>query len=233
MLTDCISKIRSDLLSMQDLSYRDFHSKLMPTVDKDRIIGIRTPILRKYAKELLKSKPETCTIFLNALPHKYYEENNLHAFIIEQEKNFDNCITLLNAFLPHVDNWATCDCMNPKVLMQNKNALWKIIPMWISSESVYTARFGIKCLMTHFLDEAHCDASMSLVSALRTDEYYINMMIAWFFATALALQYEKALEYIRTDKLTPWCRNKAIQKAVESYRITKEQKEHLRTLKCN
>lgn len=226
-----ISTIKLQLLSMADSEYRDFHSALMPTVDKSKIIGIRTPLLRAYAKQLNKNYPYLCTQFLAALPHEFYEENNLHAFIIEQQKDFDTCIALLNEFLPHVDNWATCDCMNPKILAKDRDKLWNIVPQWLASNNVYAVRYGIKCLMTHFLDNEFCDACMSLVASVRSEEYYINMMIAWFFATALAFQYEKALEYISSDILTAWCKNKAIQKARESLRITAEQKVFLNTLK--
>ena len=219
--------VRSELFAMADMGYRDFHSKLMPTVEKSAVIGVRTPPLRKYAKQLYKNSPDTCMAFMSQLPHSYYEENNLHAFIIEQQKDFDVCIQMLKDFLPYVDNWATCDCMNPKILGKNRQLLWDIIPFWLASGSAYTVRFGIKMLMTYFLDDEYAYASMEKVCAIRSEEYYINMMISWFFATALALQYSKAKEYIETYRLSEWCHNKTIQKSRESYRITDEQKQYL------
>lgn len=225
-----MNTIRTRLFAMADQQYRDFHSKLMPTVGKTTVLGVRTPLLRRYAKQLVNDFPDLCNEFLTNLPHPYYEENNLHAFIIEQQKDFDKCICMLDSFLPYVNNWATCDCMNPKVLGKNKQLLWDIIPHWLCSDKTYTVRFGIKMLMTHFLCDEYCDASMEKVCGIRSDEYYINMMISWFFATALALQYDKAKKYLESRRLSEWCHNKAIQKARESFRVCDEHKIYLKTL---
>lgn len=222
-------EIRQKLFTMQDIDYREFHSKLVPTIDKERIIGIRTPILRKYSKEL--SKDKNIDIFLNTLPHCFYEENNLHAFCIEQEKDYDKCILLLNEFLPYVDNWATCDSISPPIFAKHKDKLISQIQIWLKCSDIYAVRFGLKCLMTHYLDDEFKSEYLKIASSVRSDEYYIKMMISWFFATALTKQYEKTLPYIENNLLDIWIHNKTIQKCVESYRITTEQKEFLKTLK--
>ena len=214
---------------MQDTAYRDFHSRLVPTLDKETIIGVRTPALRTFAKEI--SKSEDINLFLNSLPHKYYEENNLHAFIIEGISDFDECVKALDKFLPYVDNWATCDSLRPKCFRGNEERLLPKALGWIADDRVYVKRFGIGVLMNHFLDEHFEECYLEAVSVIRSDEYYINMMIAWFFATALAKQYDKAVVYLEQHLLDVWTHNKTIQKSIESYRITKEQKEYLKTLK--
>lgn len=214
---------------MQDLAYRDFHSRLVPTLDKNTIIGVRTPLLRKFAKRL--TKEGSVEEFLSALPHKYYEENNLHAFIIEDIKDFKTCISNLERFLPYIDNWATCDSLRPKCFRGNEERLYLKALHWIEDDRVYVKRFGIGVLMNHFLDEHFEECYLEAVSVIRSDEYYINMMIAWFFATALAKQYDKAVVYLEQHRLDVWTHNKTIQKSIESYRITKEQKEYLKTLK--
>ena len=226
-----VSNIREFLFAQQDTCFRDFQSKLMPTVDKGHVIGVRTPILRKFAKTLAKEFPETAEAFLQSLPHTYFEENSLHAFLIEGIRDFDACIAAVNAFLPYVDNWATCDQMSPKVLGKHPEALLIQIRHWLASDQTYTVRFGIRMLMTFYLDAHFRTEYTDMVAALRTEEYYINMMIAWYFATALAKQYDAALPYLEQRRLDVWCHNKAIQKAVESYRITAEQKAYLRTLR--
>ena len=213
---------------MRDENYRSFHLPLIPSVEPDKVIGIRTPKLRAFAKEI--SKRQDKNEFLFALPHRYYEENCLHAFIICLEKDFDKCTDLLDSFLPFVDNWATCDCMSPKVFKKHPAKLMEHIKRWISSEHTYTVRFGIKCLMNYFLDEHFSPDILKIVADIRSEEYYINMMIAWFFATALAKQYDHALVYLKENRLGKWCHNKTIRKAIESYRITNEQKAYLRTL---
>lgn len=213
---------------MGENKYREFSSKLMPTVEKSRVIGIRTPVLRKYAKSL-----ENYNDFLNDLPHRYFEENNLHAFLIEREKDFECCIEKLNAFLPYVDNWATCDSMKPKVLKQEPQKLLKHIKKWLSSNDVYAVRYAINLLMSFYLDENFDENHLKMVAAIKTDEYYINMMRAWYFATALAKQYEKAVLYIENNLLDVWTHNKTIQKSVESFRITDKQKRYLKTLKIH
>ena len=217
------SVIQKTLFSMGEEKYRDFTSKLIPTVDKNTVIGIRTPLLRKYAKGL-----ENYDEFLEKLPHKYFEENNLHAFLIEREKDFDRCIEKLDKFLPYVDNWATCDSMKPKVLKREPEKLLRHINRWIASGDIYAVRYGINLLMSFYLDNNFDEKYLEIVADIQSEEYYINMMRAWYFATALAKQYEKTVEYIEKNVLDKWTHNKTIQKAVESYRISKVHKEYLR-----
>ena len=224
-----LDEIKEELFLQQDTVYRDFQAKLIPTIDKETVIGVRTPALRKMAKQL--AKREDIGAFLEALPHTYFEENQLHAFIIAERKDFAQCMEELCAFLPYVDNWATCDQMSPKVFKKYRRELLPHIREWLVSDQTYTVRFGVGMLMAHFLDE-DCDmAYPEMVSKIRSEEYYVNMMIAWYFATALAKQYEAVLPYIEEKRLETWTHNKAIQKAVESYRITPEQKGYLRGLK--
>lgn len=217
------------LFSLRDSGYRDFHARLMPTVDKETIIGIRTPQLRKFAKEFAK-KPES-ELFLHELPHRYYEENNLHGFLISNMKDYERCVRELYRFLPYVDNWATCDLMSPKIFKKHLPELLEHIKNWIASEHTYMVRFGIGMLMSFYLDEAFEPEYLRMVSFVKSEEYYINMMIAWYFATALAKQYDSAVIYLEEKRLDKWTHNKTIQKAVESYRITEQQKLYLRTLK--
>lgn len=214
---------------MQDLSYRDFHAKLVPNLDKEKIIGVRTPALRKFAKEF--AKDERAAQFLSALPHEYYEENNLHAFLIAEIKDFDKCAAAVSRFLPYVNNWATCDGLSPKVFAKNKAKLLPLIDEWMGSSDVYAVRFGIGMLMAHFLDEDFKPEYLAKVATVKSGEYYINMMAAWYFATALAKQYAAALPLFEEKRLDPWVHNKAIQKAVESFRVTDEHKAYLKTLK--
>lgn len=218
--------IQKMLLSMQDIKYRDFHAKLMPNIDKSRIIGVRVPQIRAFAKQIKNDTGD----FLENLPHKYYEENNLHAVLISEISDFGVCIEKLNKFLPYVDNWATCDSMKPKCFKKNKHKLLLEIEKWLKSRHEYTVRFGILMLMTHFLDEDFDEKYLEKVSKIKSDKYYINMMIAWYFATALAKQWDCAVKYLENRTLPEWVHKKAIQKARESYRITKEQKEYLKTL---
>ena len=224
-----LNDIRTELFKMQDMDYRNFNSKLIPTVDKESMIGIRTPELRKYAKQLGKSSE--VKEFLQALPHKYFDENQLHAFIISEIKDFKNCIAEINRFIPYIDNWATCDQLSPKVFKKHHNELFAYIKDWLKSDKVYTLRFGIGMLMEHFLDEDFDILYPETVSKIRSDEYYVNMMIAWYFATALAKQYESIIPFIENNSLDIWTHNKAIQKSIESYRITDEQKAYLREFK--
>lgn len=226
MLTE---EIRKQLFSMQDLKYRDFQSKLIPTVDYKTVIGVRTPQLRKYAKQLVKT--EGITEFLRDLPHLYFDENQLHAFIISEIKDYGRCMEEVEIFLPYVDNWATCDQLLPKAFKNHEKELLEVIRKWIVSDKTYTVRFAIGMLMKYFLDEHFDFEYPKMVAQIRSEEYYINMMIAWYFATALAKQYEAILPFIENPCLDVWTHNKAIQKSVESYRITKEQKEYLRSLK--
>ncbi len=218
--------IQQELLSMGEENYREFSSKLMPTVEKSKVIGIRTPILRKYAKELKGYEG-----FLDDLPHKYFEENNLHAFLIERERDFDRCIELIEAFLPYIDNWATCDSMKPRALKKEPEKLLKHIKKWIESKDVYAVRYGINLLMSFYLDDSFDEDYLSLVANVKSDEYYINMMRAWYFATALAKRYNETLPYMENNLLDIWTHNKTIRKAIESFRISREQKVYLKTLK--
>ena len=228
-MTDIEKRVQARLFELQDLAYRDFHSKLMPTVPKEKIIGVRVPELRKYAKEF--GKTTDASEFLKILPHKYYEEDNLHAFLTEQIKDFDECVSALDSFLLYVDNWATCDMMSPKVFKNNTEKLLPKIEEWLISDYVYQVRFAIGMLMKFYLDENFDERYLHLVASVKSDEYYINMMIAWYFATALAKKWEKTVPYIENKVLDKWTHNKAIQKSVESYRITNEQKEYLKLLK--
>ena len=212
-----------------DTKYGEFQGKLIPDKDPGKVLGIRTPVLRKYAKELVKR--EDVSDFLGDLPHTYFDEDQLHAFIISEMKDYDRCMDELERFLPYVDNWATCDQMSPKIFKKHKKELLDHVKVWIKSDKTYTIRFGIGMLMEHFLDDDFSDKYCKVVSKIRSDEYYVNMMIAWYFATALAKQYDSVIPYIEGHKLDTWTHNKTIQKAVESYRITPEQKEYLRTLK--
>ena len=219
--------LHEKLFEMQDLGYREFHSKLMPTVDKEKIIGIRTPELRKFAKEFAKSEEKE--MFLNTLPHQYYEEDNLHGFLLEMEKDYDTLVKKVEKFLPYVDNWATCDMMRPKIFKRHLPELFERLKVWLESEHVYTIRYGIGMLLSFYLDEEFDEKHLEMVAKIRSEEYYVNMMIAWYFATALAKQWDSTICYIEKQKLDKWTHNKAIQKAIESYRITKVQKDYLRT----
>ncbi len=224
-----LEEIREELFGLQDTQYRDFQSKLIPTVSIDYFIGVRTPDLRKLSKTV--AKRADVEEFLQQLPHEYFDENQLHAFILSEMKDYDKCLKWLQEFLPFVNNWATCDQMSPKVFKKHKSEMLPLIDEWINSKETYSVRFGIKMLMEHFLDEDFDIAYPEKVAAVRSDEYYVNMMIAWYFATALAKQYDKVLPFIEDKKLDVWCHNKAIQKSIESCRITSEQKEYLRGLK--
>ncbi len=224
-----MNSIQKQLFEMQDLEYKAFHSKLMPTIEEDKIIGVRIPILRKFANEFAKT--EDSAKFIAKLPHHYYEENNLHAFVLEKIKDFDTAVKLTEEFLPYIDNWATCDMFFPKVFGKNKEKILDFAKKWMKSEHTYTVRYGIGILMRLFLDEDFTEEYLELVGSIRSEEYYVNMMIAWYFATALAKQYESAVTFIEQEKLSTWVHNKTIQKAVESYRVPKATKDYLKTLK--
>ena len=217
------------LYDLQDLKYRDMQIKIIPTVEPESVIGVRTPELKSIAKDILKDG--NYKGFLEELPHKYFEENQLHAFIISGIKDLGECMEELEKFLPHVDNWATCDQMSPKIFRKHKDVLFSHIKEWVNSEKTYAVRFGVGMLMEHFLDDNFDPLYPELVAKLRSEEYYVNMMIAWFFATALAKQYESILPFIEEKKLDDWTHNKAIQKSLESRRITEEQKLYLKSLK--
>ena len=224
-----IREIREKLACLQDLKYREMQVQIIPSVKPESIIGVRTPELRKMAKELAQS--QEISVFLDDLPHMYFEENQLHAFIISGMKDYTECLFALNRFLPYVDNWATCDQMSPRVFKKHRQELMKSIREWIHSAEPYTIRFGIGMLMEHYLEEDFRLEYPEMVAAVRSEEYYVNMMIAWYFATALAKQYEAVLPFVEEHRLDDWTHNKAIQKSIESYRITPEQKEYLKSLK--
>lgn len=219
--------MEEELFKLQDKKYQELQYRTIPNVEN--IIGVRTPELRKLAKAIVKE--DNYKSFLEKLPHKYFDENQLHAFIISELKDYNECINYVNKFLPYVDNWATCDQMSPKVFKKNLDKLLLEIKKWIKSKETYTIRFGIGMLMQYFLDDNFKVEYLETVSKIRSNEYYVNMMIAWYFATSLAKQYNDTIKYIENNKLDTWTHNKTIQKAIESYRITDEQKEYLRKLK--
>ncbi len=226
-----LNEIRNELFRLQDTEYGAFQAKLIPTIPAESVIGVRTPELKQLAKSIYNSGAEEYDEFLHALPHKYFEENQLHAFIISLEKDFETCVSALETFLPYIDNWATCDQLSPKVFAKAPERLLPFIESWLKSEHPYIIRFGIGMLMRHFLGENFRPEYPEKVANIRSDEYYINMMIAWYFATALAKQYDAVLPYLEQRRLDPWTHNKTIQKSIESYRIAAAQKAHLRTLK--
>ncbi len=222
-------KAQELLFQLQDKCYRDFQSKLIPTIPVETIIGVRIPTIRKLAKEYGKD-PESVE-FLKQLPHTYYDENILHALLVAEIKDYEVCVKEVERFLPYVDNWAVCDIFSPKVFRKNKDKLIDKIREWTASGHPYTCRFGMEMLMTHFLDEDFRVEYLEIPAAVHSEEYYVNMMIAWFYATALAKQWDATIGYIEDQRLDTWTHNKTIQKARESYRITPEQKEYLKTLK--
>ena len=224
-----MTEIQELLFTKQDIKYRDFQAPLFPSIDKEKMIGVRTPDLKKLAKELYGS--ETANKFIETLPHEYFDENQLHAFLISLIKDYERCLKEVDRFLPYIDNWGTCDQLSPKVFAKHKDELILDIKRWIKSKHVYTVRFAIGMLLGLYLDESFKEEYLELVSKVKSEEYYINMMIAWYFATALAKQYKYAIKYIEDKRLDPWVHNKTIQKAVESYRITPEQKDYLKSLK--
>lgn len=224
-----IDEIQQELFRLQDADYRDFQSKLTPTIDPSTAIGVRTPALRKLAKQLLKR--DDINVFLSDVPHAYFDENQLHAFVVSEMRDFARCLKEVELFLPYVDNWATCDQMSPKVFKKHRAELLEPIERWVTSDATYTVRFGVGMLMEHFLDEEFDPSYLNTVAAVRSEEYYVRMMVAWYFATALAKQYDATLPYLGEQKLDDWTHNKAIQKAIESRRISPEQKDFLRGLK--
>lgn len=227
--TTIITNVQTRLFELQDLKYRDFHAKLMPAVNKEKIIGVRTSALRVFAKKY--GKTDEAKEYLQILPHQYYEENNLHGLLIEQIKDYDTCLEELERFLPYIDNWATCDMLAVKVVKKHLDTFTDEVYRWMESDHAYTIRFGISMLMRYYLEDAFQMEYPEKVAQIRSEEYYVNMMRAWYFATALAKQYDKILPFIEKQKLDVWTHNKTIQKAIESYRITPEQKEYLRGLK--
>ena len=221
--------LQDQLFALQDKAYADFQSKLLPTVSRETVIGVRTPDLRKMAKQICKTP--AAQEFLHSLPHRYFDENQLHAFILSEDKDFNTCIANLEQFLPYVDNWATCDQLSPKCFKKHTTELLPYIRKWMKSTHTYTKRFGMGMLMRYYLDGEFKPEFLEWVASIKSDEYYIRMMQAWFFATALAKQWDATLPYIEQHRLHPWMHNKTIQKAIESYRITDEQKALLRTFR--
>lgn len=224
-----MNSIQEELFKYKDEKYAEFQSKLTPGVDKSLFIGVRVPNIRKIAKGI--SNIEDIYHFLNGVPHKYYDENMLHSALLSNIKDYDECIRLINIFLPYIDNWAVCDTLAPKVFIKHKDKLIKDIIKWSKSKDVYTCRFGIEMLMSHYLDKDFKKEYLDIPSKIHSDEYYVNMMLAWFYATALAKKWEETIIYLEENKLDVWVHNKTIQKAIESYRITDKQKEYLRTLR--
>ncbi len=223
--------IQERLFALQDKPYGEFQAKLTPGVDPELFIGVRVPAARKLAKELVKEGEDTFAPFLKELPHKYFDENMLQALLIAEMKDVDRCLWEVENFLPYVDNWAVCDILSPKVFRKHKPSLLERIGKWIGDPHTYTCRFGMGMLMQHFLDGDFKPEYLQMPAKVRSEEYYVNMMIAWFFATALAKQWEATIPYLLENRLDVWTHNKTIQKARESYRITEEQKEYLKTLR--
>ena len=224
-----MNEIQNKLFSLKDEKYAEFQAKLTPSVEREFFIGVRNPDVRAYAKEIKNTKQ--AEDFLNALPHKYYEENMLHTMLLNEEKDFAQCIERVERFLPYINNWAVCDCLSPKAFKRNKTPLEQKAYEWCKSKHTYTCRFGIKTFMSHFLDNDFKPEQMNFISKIESDEYYINMMISWYFATALAKQWSDAIKYFEKPCMQKFCHNNSLQKAIESYRITPEQKEYIRTLK--
>ncbi len=218
--------IKDELLCLADEKYGDFISSLNPTVNRENIIGVRVPMLRKFASEVVKCGEDKN--FLDTLPHKYFDENLLHSIILSKEKNFDNAVKRIDEFLPYIDNWAVCDTLSPKVFKKTPDELLINIKKWVKSDKPYTVRFGVSCLMSYFLDDEFKEEYLQIPAEIKSEEYYVNMMIAWYYATALAKQWDMTIPYIEQNKLSRFVNNKTIRKAIESYRITKEQKEYLR-----
>ena len=221
--------IQKRLLSLQDEKYKSFNSKLIPNIPIDSQIGVRIPDIRRLAKEIRNT--DEAESFLNTLPHKYFEENNLHGYLIEWINDFDNAIEYTEKFLPFIDNWATCDTVSPKVFRKNLPLLYEKIKEWLKSGDTYTIRFGVNMLMKFFLDENFSEEVLKLVCEIESEEYYVNMVRAWFFATAMAKQREATIPFLEEKRLDKWTHNKTIQKCIESYRITKEDKEKLKEMK--
>ena len=223
--------IQNRLLSLQDKEYAIFQRKLIPHINPESVIGVRIPECRKIAKELYKTSPNEVAEFLSELPHRYYDENILHALFISEIKDYEQCLRALEDFLPFVDNWAVCDIISPKCFKKHKTELLPIIKKWAESSAEYTIRFGIEMLMSFYLDEDFYPEYLEIPAGVISEKYYVKMMVAWFFATALAKQWNSAIEYIENDRLEAWTHNKTIQKARESYRLSQEQKDYLETFK--
>ncbi len=228
-MTALENSIQSELLSLRDAQYQAFQARLLPNLAPETIIGVRTPQLRALAKRR-RTEPEIMD-YLGILPHRYFEENQLHAFLIETVRDFDAAIALTERFLPYVDNWATCDCFRPKVFAKHPDALLAHIRDWAASDRTYTVRYAVGLLLSNYLDAQFDPAQLAMAAQIHSDEYYVNMMVAWYFATALTKQETAALPYFEQPLLPDWTRKKAIQKALESYRISPERKAWLRALR--
>lgn len=224
-----MTEIQEELFSLQDLKYKEFQAKLMPNINPEYIIGVRNPNSKNIAKKIIKQNK--ADEFVSKLPHKYYEENNVQAYIINETKDYEKVILMLKDFLTYVNNWATCDIISPTIFKKNIDKLINEITIWIKSCNTYTVRFGIRMLMCFFLDENFKKEYLNIPLEVKSDEYYINMMIAWFYATALVKQYDKTIKIIEDKSLDKWVHNKTIQKAVESFRVSDEHKKYLRSLK--
>lgn len=218
--------VKQDLLAMRDEKFARFNAKLLPGIAAETVLGVKTPLLRKYAKKM-----PNADIFLIDLPHKYFEENQVHAFLVAEIRDFETCVDMVDKFLPYIDNWATCDQMIPKVFGKNMDALLPWINKWIKSGHTYTVRFAIGLLMRFYLGDKFDIKYAEQVANIKSNEYYINMMRAWYFATALAKNWNEVIGIIENKKLDSWTHNKTIQKATESYRISHEKKEYLHTLR--
>ena len=231
MNLNSFSNIQEALLSLKDEAYKNFNKKLLPTVNEKTMIGIRVPLLRKLAKTLLAEKPNWCEDFMKQLPHRYFEENNLHAFLLEKNQDLNETLHLCNLFLPFVDNWQTCDLFSPKIFKNYPNEIEKQISVWIQSKQTYTVRFAINLFNQHYLDSSFKKEQAELIAKIDSNEYYIQMAIAWYFSTALVKQYKTVITIIESKNLPPCVQNKTIQKAIESFRLSDEKKEYLKTLK--
>lgn len=222
--------IRERLFSLADSKYKDFNSKLIPNVDPEKVIGVRMPDIKKLAKSIVKN--EDAEAFLSDLPHFYHEEDLLHGFIVAEGKSFEKTLADTEKFLPYINNWAVCDTFSPRIFAKNKDILYGKILEWLRSSHPYTVRYGIGMSMRYFLDGEYFDGKkLSDVAAVKSEEYYVNMMIAWYFATALAKRYDETFPYIKDNRLDKWVHNKTIQKASESFRVSDEQKAELRALR--
>lgn len=227
-----MENILQQIQSLAEPRYGEFQGSLIPGVTEDRVLGVRTPALRALARQLKGTKE--AKEFMGELPHYYFDEDQLHAFLISEIKDYDSCMEEIERFLPYVNNWATCDQMNPKAIGKDKKALYGMCLEWLKSPHTYTVRFAIKCFMNFYLDDSDFDEQqleLAATAAKETDEYYIKMMVAWYYATALYKQYDATIRFIEERKLDDWTHRKAIQKARESYRITDEQKDYLKSLK--
>lgn len=221
--------ITERLISLSNVKDGDFSAKLTPSVERSAVLGVKVPVLRKLAKEYYGTLQGND--FLKSLPHKYLEENSLHFFMVSLEKDFDKQIILVNQFLPYVDNWATCDEFSSATFKKNPDKLLPYIKTWIKSDKTYTVRFGIGMLLKYFLDDNYFTGVLDMVAEVKSEEYYVNMMTAWFFATALAKRYDDAIKFFTHKTLSTFCHNKSIQKACESFRISDEHKAFLKALK--